>query len=365
VAESEYLRTIRKTKEATERSAGYANEAVNAQLQANAEARAAAGRSEELQREAMATHESAMKDQLKAQKRAQAELLRVQIEAIDEQRAHNFAMWRQTREGEVFLAWESSATDLISRIGERDIAWKLTSQEINAQAASEMEDLNRARPADTHAALPPKEKMTRLDEPRSPGGFYEVANNLAVFSFIASLIAWPILGALMLVTGWMSGDSPSPVNAFIASYGWATPVIGVLLSLFGLIARPRAKHAAYTKAQSDYKKEVSTRAEARVADAANRDRLTKQANNNWDDSLVAARIKKYGYDPIEYPAGEVGGWTDVDSAALIGELEAFIVHSHATPPAPSSYPDLKTPPVVAISTIKSLAHRRLAVTFTD
>lgn len=374
MAETEYQRNMRKTREAAERnaayagqSARYADEAVNAQLQANANASAAAERAESLARQHLAEQRAAVERQQKTQAKA----LRLQIEAISEQRAHNFAMWRQTGEGVAYLEWERSATGLISKIGERDTVWDLASKDIWTEADAELTELSRSRPASTRATPPPTPVIVPPKVPKAKGRL-AFTSGLIHVSFIVSLFVWITLGGIGIATHIVTHfttptlavlrSGPNQFSEFIYSFGWLIPTIGLLLTGVGFIARPKDQHAAFLKEQEEYKKVLEAQEEAPILRAALHQRLIKEAEDKWESSLKAGRIKKYGYDPISHPCDD---WAEINVDEMVSELEAFIVGAHSTPPALGTYPSIKMPAVVAISAIPSLPHRHLAANFTD
>lgn len=215
----------------------------------------------------------------------------LQTQMAERTATHEFSLWRQTPEGQVFLEWQSRATELIALLKRRDnvwnSAWQTAISRGNAQVLREEHERFLARPARL------KQRGLLI------GGI--VAGVLAVLALIGLLFQWG-LSALASAAG---ADSFSLVGPVL----WFVLCVGATIALFVLRGVQRQK----------------VRADTTVDDEAR------------------AREQHFGFDPLQ-TRGPRGSWhKEAKFSRYADELERQMLDGPSQRPMPSQLMGLIVP----------------------
>lgn len=274
MASNEYFKAVKSTEEAAKATA--AATAFNIGMSAVMQARITA------------TQRAQLAEAERAAAAAEA-AYDVQLQALGEQRAHNYAMWRQTADGQVYEAWKDRAWLLITAIKARDASFY------------------DAFDADV-AAIREQQKAVREPEPPMSGG--RAALWLLFAAGALSVVVGIVLGILALLP-WLFtlGRQESDLTAVGVFCG-----AGVAAMMLGLLVPA----------------DEETRAWRRRSRAA-----AEQAAKD--------RIERFGFDPNTELGKVPAHWTF--DAGLVDRLRARMDSAHVEHPAPQDLPVLRLPEV--------------------
>lgn len=229
----------------------------------------------------------------------QREQLLVQQAMHQQQMIHQFAMWRQTPDGQFFISWQARAVELLTFLRYRNHLW---SQEWHRAVITAQQ------------SIPASEAKDYLERPKKlrRSGLKTAGIVLMVLGFLM---------ALGLVPVSFSTLNNLPGNAGAAS----AAIVGFLLGLPYLI--PLALGAGFLILRKVLIS--STKRDSRVDDAKRK------------------RISQWGFDPLDVTPDYVGfGWWDENWTNLqeyMDYVEHFVFTGYQNYPSPETLPVLSLP----------------------
>lgn len=259
--------------------------------------------------------------------RAAEEQVAIQHAMAEQAQAHQFAMWRQTPDGQTYVTWRDNAINLARHLRERQTLWLQTW----AHAIGSMQQEIPADEKRRFASHPARLKQTGLV------AFAIVAFIGAAFAGAKALFDQAIYGIVSsadptadptyapCVTELGEGATPEQIAATCASStatmdvpdttAVTTFAVLIAVGVALLIARSLRRRAA--------------RRDTRIADES------------------STRVNLYGFDPLTVQPGHQGfGW---DTLGTAEQYTDHIVHvaltGHHTYPAASQLPPLEVPKV--------------------
>lgn len=229
----------------------------------------------------------------------QQEQLLVQQAMHQQQMIHQFAMWRQTPDGQFFISWQARAVELLTFLRYRNHLW---AEEWNRTVITAQQ------------SIPAHEAKDYLDRPKKlrRSGLKTTGIILIVLGFLMALGLVPVSFSTLNNLPGDAGASGAALVGFLLGLPYAIPLlsgIGMLILRSFLIR--------------------STKNDSRVDDAKRK------------------RMSQWGFDPLDATPGYVGfGWWDENWMNLqdyMNHMEHFVVTGYQSYPSPETLPVLSLP----------------------
>lgn len=260
-----------------------------------------------------------------------------QVAAIREQtetlNAGQFALWRQTPEGQVYLEWQRAALAYIKLLTDRTALFAAAQQEDDDELA------RRTPRPDTPEAV----GLPKKPEPRLPSSYERVWT--ALFFAVAAGAVWLLVEIVLSIVGKAGLINNWGLLAILIGLGWIVARVNAM----GLKAARESAH--YYRAVDEWAGRVK-RIESQNAAAV--ERHQQQLTNRLDD--MSAQLGRRFGEKVSWAAADV-------PASVETAVRDTLLHGRERFPAPDDLPELKVPAVRADLGPASIRANRLLTAF--
>lgn len=233
------------------------------------------------------------------QTQLQQEQLLVQQAMHQQQMIHQFAMWRQTPDGQFFISWQARAFELLTFLRYRNHLW---AEEWNRTVITAQQSIPTA---EAKQYLSRHKKIQR-------SGLKTASIVLLVISLLLALGLAPVFFSTLNNLPGDAGVYGTAIVGFLLGLPYTIPlVIGVSLLVLRMVLISSAKK------------------DTRVDDAKRK------------------RISQWGFDPLDVPHHYIGyGWWDenwTNVQEYMNYIEHFLLTGYQSYPSPETLPNLSMP----------------------